>query len=58
MWEETVKCTTKAAGVWVLISIHRDNDGKVLLPAGMATTSKDPPYSEEQKRMGGFRNGA
>jgi len=38
--------------------IHRDNDGKVLLPDGMATTIKDPPYRVPPKKMGGFRIGA
>jgi len=43
LWQETVKSTTRAAWVGGLTSyrrIHRDNDGKILLPAGMATTIK------------------
>jgi len=38
--------------------IHRDNDGKVLLPAVMVTNGKDLTYKEEPKRLGGFRTGA
>ena len=35
----------------------RDNDGKVLFPAGMATTSKDPPHRVQPKGARGSRIG-
>lgn len=31
--------------------IHRDNDGKVLLPAGIATTCKDYLYKEIERSV-------
>jgi hypothetical protein len=35
--------------------IFRDNEGKVLLPAGTTTTSKDQSYKVLPKLIGGFR---
>ncbi|EQB22413.1 hypothetical protein UNSWDHB_265 [Dehalobacter sp. UNSWDHB] len=32
--------------------VHRDIDGKVLFPDGMATTIKDPPYKVQPKEDG------
>jgi len=61
LWEETVKCTTKAAGVRVLTSIERFTEittGKSYFQMGWQQPSKTHLIGYNRKRMGGFRIGA
>jgi hypothetical protein len=47
LWEETVKCTIEAAGVWVLTSIEGFTEittGKSYFQQGLTTTCKDRSY--------------
>jgi hypothetical protein len=59
--EETAVCTHRSSrgrGSGMRVKSLRDNDGKILFPAGMATTCEDPSYRVQPKGMGGSRIGA
>jgi hypothetical protein len=50
--------SSRGTGSGIRGKFLRDNDGKVLLPDGMATTIKDPPYRVKPKKARGIRTGA
>ena len=49
---------SRGKGSGIFGKIRRDNDGKVLLPAGLIATSKDFLYRIKLKIRRGFRIGA
>jgi len=61
LWEETVKGTTKVAGVWVLTSIEGFTEittGRSYFQMGWQQPSKTRLIGYNRRRMGGFRIGA
>jgi hypothetical protein len=61
LWEETGKCTTRAAGVGVQARRERSAEltsGRSYSQPGLTATGKDPLTKGDTEAVGGFRTGA